>query len=73
MMAGISDAALAALAQFAALGLPVIASGGVCSEPDVRKVAALRNRNPNVVGAIVGRALYEGALTVEAAIAATLL
>ena len=73
MMAGISDAALAALAQFAALGLPVIASGGVCSEADVRKVAALRAENPHVVGAIVGRALYEGALTVEAAIAATLL
>ena len=71
MMAGISDAALAALAQFAALGLPVIASGGVCSEVDVRKVAALRAANPHVVGAIVGRALYEGALTIERAIAAT--
>ena len=54
MMAGISEPALAALAQFAALGLPVIASGGVCSEADVRKVAVLRAENPNVVGAIVG-------------------
>ena len=70
MMAGISDAALAALAGFAALGLPVIASGGVCSEADVRKVAALRAQNPNVIGAIVGRALYEGALTVQRAGAA---
>ena len=73
MMAGISDAALAALMQFAALGLPVIASGGVCSVGDIQKVAALRAENPHVVGAIVGRALYEGALTVEAAIAATAL
>ena len=72
MMAGISENALATLARFADLGLPVIASGGVCSEPDVRMVAALRAANPHVVGAIVGRALYEGALTVEAAIAATL-
>ena len=70
MMAGISDAALAALKRFADLGLPVIASGGVCSAADVRKVAALRSRNTNVFGAIVGRALYEGALTVERAIAA---
>ena len=72
MMAGIGAAALETLAAFADLGLPVIASGGVCSEADVRKVAALRREHPNVVGAIVGRALYEGALTVEQAIAACL-
>ncbi|NNJ26746.1 HisA/HisF-related TIM barrel protein [Alienimonas chondri] len=71
MMAGISDTALASLAAFADLGLPVIASGGVSSADEVRKVAALRKEHPNVVGAIVGRAIYEGALTVEDAIAAT--
>ena len=70
MMAGISASALASLAAFADLGLPVIASGGVSSAAEVRKVAALRKSHPNVVGAIVGRAIYEGALTVEAAIAA---
>ncbi|QDT17281.1 1-(5-phosphoribosyl)-5-[(5-phosphoribosylamino)methylideneamino]imidazole-4-carboxamide isomerase [Alienimonas californiensis] len=72
MMAGISDTALRSLAAFADLGLPVIASGGVSSADEVRKVAALRREHPNVVGAIVGRAIYEGALTVEDAIAATL-
>ena len=71
MMAGIGDAALAVLAQFAELGLPVIASGGVSSAADVRRVAALRAAHPNVVGAIVGRALYEGSLTVRDAVAAT--
>ena len=71
MMAGVSDAALATLAQFADLGLPVIASGGVSSAAEIRKIAALRAAHPNVFGAIVGRALYEGALTVEDAIAAT--
>ena len=71
MMAGVSDAALAALSRFADLGLPVIASGGVSSAAEIRKIAALRAAHPNVAGAIVGRALYEEALTVEAAIAAT--
>ena len=65
MMAGINAAALDTLAAFADLGLPVIASGGVSSLADVRKVVALRRDHPNVVGAIVGRAIYEGAVTVE--------
>ena len=71
MMAGISESALATLAVLADLGLPVIASGGVSSYDDVRKVATLREQHPNVVGAIVGRAIYEGAVTVEGCIAAT--
>ena len=70
MMAGISDSALETLATLADLGLPVIASGGVSSAADVRKVAALRAEHPNVIGAIVGRAIYEGVLTVEDAIEA---
>lgn len=41
----------------AATELPVIASGGISSLDDLRTVAALRGRG--VVGAIVGRALYE--------------
>lgn len=71
MMAGVSASAMESLAAFADLGLPVIASGGVSSADEVRKVAALRVSHPKVVGAIVGRAIYEGALTVEDAIAAT--
>ncbi|MEA2516751.1 MAG: phosphoribosylformimino-5-aminoimidazole carboxamide ribotide isomerase [Actinomycetota bacterium] len=45
--------------------VPVIASGGVASLEDVRSVARLRN--DGVQGVIVGRALYEGKLTVREA------
>lgn len=44
----------------AAVGIPVIASGGVGSEDDVRRSCALAERG--VAGLIVGRALYTGAL-----------
>jgi phosphoribosylformimino-5-aminoimidazole carboxamide ribotide isomerase len=37
---------------------------------DVRKLAETSRRHPNLVGAIIGRALYEGSLTVTDAIAA---
>jgi phosphoribosylformimino-5-aminoimidazole carboxamide ribotide isomerase len=53
--------ATAALAATA--GLPVIASGGVAGVEDVVRLAAI----PGVVGAIVGRALYTGALDLKAA------
>jgi phosphoribosylformimino-5-aminoimidazole carboxamide ribotide isomerase len=38
----------------------VIASGGVASAEDVARLAALSRRRPNLVGAIVGKAIYEG-------------
>ena len=57
-------AATAALA--AAAGLPVIASGGVADVADLVRLAAI----PGVVGAIVGRALYTGAVSLRAARAA---
>lgn len=44
--------------------VPVIASGGVSSEEDIKKLAAI----PNVFGAIVGKALYEGKLDLAEAI-----
>ena len=43
-----------------AVGIPVIAAGGVGSEDDVRRSCALAARG--VAGLIVGRALYTGAL-----------
>lgn len=46
-------------------GLPVIASGGVASVEDLRRLAAI----PGVAGAIVGRALYTGALDLRTALA----
>jgi phosphoribosylformimino-5-aminoimidazole carboxamide ribotide isomerase len=42
----------------------VIASGGVASTDDVTKLAQLARAYPNLVGAIVGKALYEGRTTV---------
>ena len=45
---------------------PVVASGGVSSLDDLRAIAAV----PGVEGAIVGKALYAGAFTLEEALAA---
>jgi phosphoribosylformimino-5-aminoimidazole carboxamide ribotide isomerase len=57
---------LAAMAD--ATTVPVIASGGIHTVQDIRMLAALR---PNrVTGAIIGKALYDGQLTLEAALAA---
>ncbi len=49
----------------AATAVPVIASGGVASLDDLRAL-----RDSGVAGVIVGKALYEGAFTVEEAVAA---
>ncbi|MEN8182187.1 MAG: 1-(5-phosphoribosyl)-5-[(5-phosphoribosylamino)methylideneamino]imidazole-4-carboxamide isomerase [Myxococcota bacterium] len=49
-----------------AVHIPVIASGGVASEDDVRAAAALADRG--VAGLIVGRALYTGAVRLERAL-----
>ncbi|MEA4898866.1 MAG: 1-(5-phosphoribosyl)-5-[(5-phosphoribosylamino)methylideneamino]imidazole-4-carboxamide isomerase [Christensenellaceae bacterium] len=46
-------------------GLQIVASGGVSTIADIRSLAAI-----GLYGAIVGRALYENALTLEGALAA---
>jgi phosphoribosylformimino-5-aminoimidazole carboxamide ribotide isomerase len=56
--------ATASLAR--AAGCPVIASGGVASIADLVALAAV----PGVIGAIVGRALYTGAIDLRSALAA---
>ena len=48
--------------------VPVIASGGIGSAEDVRALAAVAG--PNLEGAIIGKALYAGKITVRDAIAA---
>jgi phosphoribosylanthranilate isomerase len=50
----------------AATDRPVVASGGVSSLDDLRAIATV----PGVEGAIVGKALYAGAFTLEDALAA---
>jgi len=64
MLSGPNLEATAALA--AAVRIPVIASGGVGSLEDVRRAAALAARG--VAGVIVGRALYTGAVDLDAAL-----
>lgn len=72
MMQGVDDGTIADMEQLANLGFPVIASGGVTTAADITKLVAASRRAPNLVGAIVGRALYEGTLTVAAAVAAAM-
>lgn len=70
MMQGVDDGTIADMERLANLGFPVIASGGVTTVSDITKLVAASRRAPKLVGAIVGRALYEGTLTVEQAVAA---
>jgi phosphoribosylformimino-5-aminoimidazole carboxamide ribotide isomerase len=70
MMQGIDAGTLAELGRMADLGLPVIASGGVTTAADLTALARVAKLHPKLDGAIVGRALYEGTLTVDAAIRA---
>jgi phosphoribosylformimino-5-aminoimidazole carboxamide ribotide isomerase len=58
MMTGVNVEATAALAN--AIRVPVIASGGITSLRDLE--ALCRARSPNIIGAITGRAIYEGTL-----------
>ena len=70
MLRGIDEGTVTDLARLAALGFPVIASGGVTTVADVRRLSLEAKRQPNLVGAIIGRALYEGTITVADAVAA---
>lgn len=70
MMQGIDPATLADLEALAEMGLPVIASGGVTTLDDIRNLAAIHARQPQLVGAITGRAIYDGVFDVAEAIAA---
>jgi len=63
MLSGPNIAAMAEMR--AAVDLPVIASGGVTTKQDVARLAAVP-----MAGCIIGRALYEGALSLPEALAA---
>jgi phosphoribosylformimino-5-aminoimidazole carboxamide ribotide isomerase len=54
----------------AATPVPVIASGGVGTLDDLHSLAGLEAAGRHLSGAIVGRAVYEGAFTVSDAVAA---
>jgi phosphoribosylformimino-5-aminoimidazole carboxamide ribotide isomerase len=63
MLSGVNVDATVKLAQ--ALRIPVIASGGIASITDVRALCAVEAEG--IVGAITGRAIYEGTLDFRAA------
>jgi phosphoribosylformimino-5-aminoimidazole carboxamide ribotide isomerase len=66
MLSGLNVAATIALAE--ASRLPVIASGGVKTQADLEALAeAARASGGDILGAITGRALYEGTLDFTAA------
>jgi phosphoribosylformimino-5-aminoimidazole carboxamide ribotide isomerase len=70
MMQGIDAATIDDLTALARLGFPVIASGGVTTVDDIRKLTRAARDEPRLIGAIIGRALYEGTITVASAVAA---
>lgn len=63
MLTGPNFAAQEALCR--AVKAKVIASGGVSRMDDVRNLRKLAERCPNLEGVIVGKALYEGRVTIE--------
>jgi phosphoribosylformimino-5-aminoimidazole carboxamide ribotide isomerase len=63
MLTGVNIEATVALAQ--ALKIPVIASGGITTLDDVTKLCAVEAEG--IMGAITGRAIYEGTLDFAAA------
>ena len=58
MMSGVNVDSTVELAQ--AITIPVIASGGITSMDDIRALCAVADEG--IIGAITGRAIYEGTL-----------
>ena len=58
MMTGVNTESTVKLAQ--AINIPVIASGGIANLDDVRSLCAVADEG--ILGAITGRAIYEGTL-----------
>ena len=65
MLSGVNVEATAALAR--ACGVPIIASGGVASIEDIRRVKAVES--DGVMGCIIGKAIYTGAVDLQEALA----
>jgi phosphoribosylformimino-5-aminoimidazole carboxamide ribotide isomerase len=63
MMTGVNVDSTVRLAQ--SITIPVIASGGITNMDDIRALCAVSDEG--IMGAITGRALYEGALDLAAA------
>ncbi|MBI5450958.1 MAG: 1-(5-phosphoribosyl)-5-[(5-phosphoribosylamino)methylideneamino]imidazole-4-carboxamide isomerase [Gammaproteobacteria bacterium] len=63
MMKGVNIEATVALAR--AVSIPVIASGGITNQGDIE--ALYKVKEEGIVGAVIGRAIYEGAIDFAAA------
>ncbi len=63
MMSGVNVESTVALAR--AVTIPIIASGGITDIDDIRRLCAVATEG--IMGAITGRALYEGRLDLAAA------
>ncbi|MCW8911450.1 MAG: 1-(5-phosphoribosyl)-5-[(5-phosphoribosylamino)methylideneamino] imidazole-4-carboxamide isomerase [Gammaproteobacteria bacterium] len=63
MMQGVNVEATVRLAQ--AINIPVIASGGITNLDDIKALKAVEDEG--IMGAITGRAIYEGTLDLEEA------
>jgi phosphoribosylformimino-5-aminoimidazole carboxamide ribotide isomerase len=63
MMTGVNVESTVALAR--AIHIPVIAAGGVTTIEDIRTLCGVADEG--IMGAITGRALYEGTLDLAAA------
>ncbi len=63
MMQGVNVEATAELAR--AVNIPIIASGGITNMDDIRRLQAVAG--DGIMGAITGRAIYEGTLNVAEA------
>ncbi len=68
MLTGLNLAETAALA--ARVSVPVIASGGFAGLADIAALKAAAAATPNLTGAIIGRALYDGSIDPAEALAA---
>jgi len=68
MLTGLNLDETTALA--ARISVPVIASGGVAGISDIRALKQAASLTPNLAGAIIGRALYDGRLNAAEALAA---
>jgi phosphoribosylformimino-5-aminoimidazole carboxamide ribotide isomerase len=67
MMQGVNVDATVELAR--SISIPVIASGGISSLDDIRALCAVEEEG--IMGAIIGRALYEGTIDLAAALQLT--
>ena len=71
MMQGIDPGTLNDFQELAKFGIPIIASGGVTTLKDIENLLEVEKSSSQVSAAIIGRALYEGAISLPEALKLT--